>query len=466
MTAWGNDDSQILGTLGELCAKTGKGDIGTIEISLVRTDESTVSVHGGTVQNIDTAAGSIEVGVRVFMKDGKPGLASGTVSGPDEIRRLVASAKAVAASAGGLCPERMPTSAEERAVFAAMPKPPSIADLQIFDPREISIAELTAMAQKADEAARSVSGVTDTAQVGASASQATHILMGPGGLSDCFRTSYVGVYSVAIAAFDRNRMENGYEEDGVVFKDDLMDPAEIGRAAGEKAVAKLRTVTLSGGRMPVIFSPAGAQSLLGSFGNAVNGKLVERKGSFLCGKMGDRIFAPGVTITDDPHMPRRGRSRAYDAEGVPTRPLNLVEDGVLKSWILDLASARKLGLQSTGHAQAVFGLHPTPAPRNLYLQSGAEPPAALRARFQKALLVDGIRGGNIDLLKGILSCPVEASLLVNGKNVGAIQNVAISGDLFNQDGTGIFQTLVPGSDLDLKRYNAPTVLVPDMMVSV
>ena len=147
-------------------------------------------------------------------------------------------------------------------------------------------------------------------------------------------------------------MQRDYDYSTTVHLADLEDAAAIGRSAGERAMARLNPTRPKTTRLPVVYDPRVASSLLGHLVGAINGAAVARGTSFLKDRMGQRIFAPGITIIDDPRRPRGLRSRPFDGEGVPTARRVIVEDGVLTTWLLDSRSARQLGLRTTGHAGA------------------------------------------------------------------------------------------------------------------
>src|SRR5690606_32227045 len=123
--------------------------------------------------------------------------------------------------------------------------------------------------------------------------------------------------------------------------------------------------------------PRVSTGLLGHLVGAIVGPAIARGTSFLKSSLGKQVFAPGIAITDDPHRRRGLRSRPFDAEGIANAARNIVEDGVLATWLLDLASARQLGLESTGHAGRGVSGPPSPGPTNLYLQPGTASPAEL-----------------------------------------------------------------------------------------
>ena len=166
-------------------------------------------------------------------------------------------------------------------------------------------------------------------------------------------------------------MERDYDHASSRHLCDLDDAAQIGRSAGERAVRRAGPRKVKSCQVPVVFEPRVAGSLLRHFAGAINGQAVARGTSFLKDSMGERLFADGIAIVDDPHRPRGLRSKPVDGEGVANRRFDLVADGRLNTWMLDSASASQLGLTSAGHASRDTATPPSPATTNLYMAAGA-----------------------------------------------------------------------------------------------
>ena len=269
----------------------------------------------------------------------------------------------------------------ERAVAMARAAPddkfagladPALAGASIFPisicsiPTCPTVDVLEQRAREAEAAGLGVTGVTKSG--GASA-----LRPGIGGMvlvtSDGFHGATIGSrHSISMAAIAGNGtgMEQDYDFTSTLHAADLDSAAEIGRNAGERAVKRLNPRKVATRQVPVVFDTRISGSLVGHVASAANGGAIARKTSFLRDKLGERIFAPGIDIVDDPLRRRGQRSRPFDAEGVVQRRLKLVEDGVLKTWLLDSATARELGLQTTGHAQRGVSSVPSPGPSNLY----------------------------------------------------------------------------------------------------
>jgi PmbA protein len=177
--------------------------------------------------------------------------------------------------------------------------------------------------------------------------------------------------------------------------------------------------------------------------------------------MGQRVFAPGIVVVDDPRRRRGLRSRPFDGEGVPTGARNLVEDGVLTSWLLDSRSARQLGLQSTGHASRGTSGPPSPAASNLYLQPGTLSPAELMADIREGIYVTELIGMGINMVTGDYSRGAAGFMIRDGALAEPVAEVTIAGTLQE-----MFAALVPASDLMFRRgIDAPTLRVDGMTLA-
>ena len=195
-------------------------------------------------------------------------------------------------------------------------------------------------------------------------------------------------------------METDYDFSTTLHAADLESAEKIGRSAGERAVKRLNPRKVATRRVPVVFDSRISGSLVGHLAGAANGSAIARKTSFLREKRGERIFAPGIDIIDDPLRPRGLRSRPFDAEGVAASMHKVVEDGVLKTWLLDCATARELDLKTTGNAQRGVSSTPSPGPSNLHLAPGAKSPQQLIAEIEDGFYVTSLIGMGVNLVTG------------------------------------------------------------------
>ena len=211
----------------------------------------------------------------------------------------------------------------------------------------------------------------------------------------------------------------------------------------------------------MLFDPRVSSTLLGHFAGAISGSSIARKTSFLQDKLGQRVFAPGVTIVDDPLRRRGLRSRPFDGEGVSVARRELVSDGVLNQWIAESASARQLGIEPTGHAARGVGGSPSASPSNLYLEPGARSREELLAAFPEAVLIVELIGMGVNPVTGDYSRGAVGFMVRGGEVAEPVSEITIAANLVD-----MFATLEPACDLEFRRgIDAPTLLIPEMMVA-
>jgi len=323
-----------------------------------------------------------------------------------------------------------------------------------------AVAELEAMARAAEAAGLAVKGVAKSGGASASAGIGGMVLVTSHGFTGAYLGSSHGVSMTAIAG-EGTGMERDYDYSSVRHLADLEDPATIGRTAGERAIARLNPRKVTTRKVPVVFDPRIAGTLVSHLASAVNGASIARKSSFLRDRMGQKIFADGIRIIDDPLRKRGLRSHPFDGEGVAGKRLALIDDGVLASWILDCATARELGLRTTGHASRGVSSVPSPSASNLHLEPGRVTPAELIADVQDGFYVTDLIGSGVNMVTGDYSRGASGFWIENGKTTFAVSEVTIAGHL-----TDIFRSLTPANDLTF-RYgiNAPTVRIEGLTVA-
>jgi len=188
---------------------------------------------------------------------------------------------------------------------------------------------------------------------------------------------------------------------------------------------------------------------------------VARKTSFLLGKLGEQIFAPGITVRDDPHRPRGLRSRAFDGEGLPTAAMDIVADGMLTTWLLESASARQLGLSPTGHATRGGSGAPGAGTSNLYLAAGPVSVAALIADIKLGVLVTELIGQGVNPVTGDYSRGASGFAIRDGQIAEPVAEITIAGNLKD-----MFLNLTAADDLEFHRaMDVPTLRIDGMIVA-
>jgi PmbA protein len=256
-------------------------------------------------------------------------------------------------------------------------------------------------------------------------------------------------------------MQRDYEYSAAVHGADLADPAGLGRAAAERAVSRLDPRRPATAKLPVVYHPRVAGSLLGHFAGAINGAAIARGTSFLKDAMGQAIFAPGISIIDDPLRRRGLRSRSFDGEGQTVSRRALIEDGRLTTWLLDSRSAAQLGLATTGHAARGTSGPPSPAPSNLYMQPGALSPEALIADIGLGLYVIELIGMGVNGITGDYSRGAAGFMIRDGQLAEPVAELTVAGNLRE-----MFLHLTPANDLEFRRgTDAPTLRIEGMTMA-
>lgn len=328
--------------------------------------------------------------------------------------------------------------------------------LDIDDGGVISPEDLRERALEAEDAARAVEGVTNSEGAGAGASRAVMALATSHGFAGSYAATTYGVHASVVAG-QAGGMERDYAHHSARHLTLLEDAAAIGRRAGERAIRRLAPGRVPSGPVPVVFDRRVGGSLLGHFAGAIAGPAITRKTSFLLDSMGERIFAAGVTVRDDPHRPHGLRSRPFDGEGLAVLPVCLVEEGHLETWLLDSASARQLGMEPTGHAGRGGGVSAS----NLYMEAGNLSVEALIGDIERGVYVTELIGQGVNLTTGDYSRGASGFLIEKGEITRPIAEFTVAGNL-----KAMFAGLTPANDLEF-RYgiNVPTLRIDGMTVA-
>jgi PmbA protein len=414
----------------------------------VRSVSLAVEVREGAVEESERSEGD-EVGLRVFV--GR--------------RQAVVSSNDVKADVAGLAERAVAMArAAPEDPFAGLADPAQLAreipDLDLLDPDLPSVTLLEERARRAESAALAVEGVTKSGGASASAGIGGMVLVTSQGFRGAYLNSGQSVSMTAIAG-EGMAMERDYDYSSALHGADLEPPEKVGRSAGERTVERLNPRKVDTKRVPVVFDRRVAGSLVGHLAGAINGSAVARKTSFLKDRLGERLFRSGIDVIDDPRRRRGLRSRPFDAEGVATRRLAVVEDGVLKSWFLDSATGRELGFATTGHAQRGVSSTPSPGPSNLHLSPGADTPEALLANIAEGFYVTDLIGMGVNQVTGDYSRGASGFWIENGRRSYPVSEVTIAGNLVE-----MFRTLSPANDLEFRfGTNAPTLRVEGLTVA-
>ena len=333
-------------------------------------------------------------------------------------------------------------------------------ELDICDPDEPSTESLIEVASQAEDAARGVSGVTNSEGAEAGWSRSSIALAATNGFARGYSVSSHSL-AASMLAGEGTTMERDYDFSTAVHRDDLRSAEEIGRGAGTRAVSRLGSRKMETAQVPIVYDPRVSGGLVRHLAEAINGVAIARETSFLKDSMDQRVFAPGIAIIDDPHRLRGLRSKPFDAEGIANARRTLIEDGVLKSWILDLASSRKLGVETTGNAARGTTSPPSPGSTNLYMEPGDTSPAELMADIDSGFYVTELIGMGINQITGDYSRGATGFWIENGGIAYPVSELTVAGNLKE-----IFANLTPANDLEFRRgTDAPTIRVEGMTVA-
>ena len=333
-------------------------------------------------------------------------------------------------------------------------------DLDMNDRRRPTAKMLMAMAAEAEDAARAVKGVTNSDGAEAGWGRTSVMLATSNGFSGSYRLSGYSL-SCSVLGGEGIGMERDYEWSSAVHLEDLMAATTVGRNAGKFAVRRLHPKKAVSARLPVIYDRRVSGGLIGHLAGAINGRSVARGTSFLKDKMGAKVFADGIRIVDTPHRQRGLGSRPFDAEGLPCKRMAVIDDGVLTTWLLDLAAARQLNLAPTGHASRGTSGPPGPTTSNFHLDKGKSSVAELMGDIKSGLFITDMIGSGVNGVTGDYSRGASGFWIENGELAFPVSGITVAGNLKD-----MFLALTPANDLQFKSsVNAPTVRIEGMTIA-
>ena len=414
---------------------------------VARQRSNSVSVRNGTIDNT-SASESDDFSLRVFVGQRVGSVSAGR--GADEAslaERAVAMAR--------VSPEdEFACLADESLLAKEWP------DLDLYDSTEPGADALTDAARAMEETALAVPGISASVGAGASAGMVGLVLATSHGFSGAYQRSGFS-RSVSVIAGEGTKMERDYDFDSRVFFADLDDPETIGRKAGERAVKRVNPRRVpTGSNMTIVFDPRVARGFVGHLIGAINGSSVARKTSFLKDRMGEQVAISGLTINDNPHLPRRPGSRPFDGEGVSSGPLLMIENGILKQWYLASPTARELGLVTNGRATR-GGNSTVPSATNVIVDPGETNPEDLIRSIGTGLYVTELIGQGVNMLTGEYSRGASGFWIENGEIAYPVSEITIASNLKD-----MFRRMTLANDIDPKySIAAPTIAVEGMTLA-
>jgi len=442
------DSSTLLSRASQLIDLARKAGADAADAVVVRSRAQSVSVRLGAVEGTESSE-SDDFSLRVFIGNR---VANVSANPGFDLKALAERAVAMAK----VSPEDPFACLADEADLAK-----TYPDLQLFDPTEVSSAQLREAALAMEEAALAVPGVNNSSGAGASAGMGGMVLA----TSHGFAGHYMGSRfsrSVSVIAGQGTGMERDYDFDSRLYFAEL-DPAEdIGRRAGERVVKRLNPRQVPTGKdVTVVFDPRVARGFVGHIAGAINGASVARKTSFLRDKMGEQVLKAGLSITDDPLIVRGPASRPFDGEGVSGKRLVMIEDGVLKHWFLSTSTAREIGGLRTNGRGARGGTAVSPSSTNLALEPGDISPEELIRNVGNGFYVTELIGQGVNIITGEYSRGATGFWIENGELTFPVSEVTIASNLKD-----MFMRVTPANDIDRDfGVAAPTLAIEGMTLA-
>gem|GEM_PF-40751 len=416
-----------------------------VAASAAMTQGLEASARDGVIEEIGRSE-TLDIGVRVIV-----GNRQASVSASSRSETALAEMAERAVAMAREAPEDPYCDLPDASAMAT-----DLPELDLCDPAEGDAERLRADALLIDEVARGVPGVAKSESSSASWRRSDVAMRLSNGFSGGRSGSFWSASCSAIAG-EGLGMERDYAYGMARWRGDLRALEEIGREAGERAARRVSPRKAKTASVPIIMDQRLASSMIGHFLGAINGSSVARGSSYLAGRMGERLFPDSFTITDDPLQVRGIGSRPFDGEGLAPMSNVLVEDGVLKSWLLDSSTARQLGLASTASASFAIGSPPRPGPSNVTLTPGTRTPQEMIADIQDGFFVTEMLGASINPTTGDYSRGASGFWIENGELAYPVTEATVVGNLID-----MFATLEAANDLPTDR----SLKVPTLRIDV
>ncbi|HEX9296027.1 MAG TPA: metallopeptidase TldD-related protein [Polyangiaceae bacterium] len=445
----------LLALASQLVERARAGGADVAEVIARAGSELSVRVRLGETELVEEA-GHRSVGMRV-MKGQRVALTSTSDLTPSGIDRFISDALELA-------------DLSQEDPFAGPADPDQIArgpfpDLELFDPAmgDLDAEKAIAMARAAEDAARqSDARITNSEGATVSRTAGVMALALSGGFRGGYRGSYSSVYVVPLADDEGGKKRRGFHYSAKRFLAELEEPSEVGKEAARRTLRKLGARKVPTCEAPVIFDPEAARSIIGTFAGCAMGSSIWRKSSYLAGREGTEVASPLVTLVDDPHLPRAPGSRPFDGEGLLGRKNCVVERGVLKTYLCDSYSGRKLSRPSTASASRGAGGGVGVSTSNFIVQPGDLTNEAIVAKTERGLYVTEMMGFGFNAVTGDFSRGAAGFWIENGELAHPVSEVTIS---LNLDELLKRIDLV-GNDLDWRSSAvAPTFRVSAMTIA-
>lgn len=443
------DSATLLSRASQLIDLARKAGADAADAVVVRSRANSVSVRLGKVEGTESSE-SDDFSLRVFVGNR---VASVSANPGFDLQALAERAVAMAK----VSPEDPFACLADEGDLAK-----TYADLDLFDPTEVSSVELREAALATEAAALAVPGVSNSVGASASGGMGGLVLVTSHGFAGHYMGSRFG-RSVSVIAGEGTGMERDYDFDSRLYFAELDPAEEIGRRAGERVVKRINPRQVPTGKnVTVVFDPRVSRGFVGHIAGAINGASVARKTSFLRDKMGQQVLKSGLSITDDPLIVRGPASRPFDGEGVSGKRLVMIEDGVLNTWFLSTSAAREIGggLKTNGRGVR-GGTAVSPSSTNLALEPGDISPEELIGSVGTGFYVTELIGQGVNMITGEYSRGATGFWIENGELTFAVSEVTIASNLKD-----MFMRVTPANDIDRDfGVAAPTLAIEGMTLA-
>ena len=403
----------------------------------------------GKLEKLERSEGQ-DLGLRVFI-----GKRQAIVSSSDRAKATIDPLVERAIAMAKAAPEDPFCGLADPADIAA-----SLPDLDLLDPVEPATELLVERARAAEETALAVKGITNSEGAEAGWGRTLIAIAATNGFAASYARSGHSL-GVSVIAGEGTGMETDGDWSSTLHGSDLESAETIGRRAAERTLRRLNPRKVETCKCPIVYEPRVANSIVRHLAGAINGGSIARGTSFLKSKLGQQIFAAPVTIVDDPLRKRGLASKPVDGEGIAPQRRKIIDRGVLTTWILDLRSARQLGLKSTGHASRGTSSPPGPSTTNLWLEPGTAAPKDLIRDIKRGLYVTELAGMGVNQVTGDYSRGATGLWIENGELAYPVSEITVAGNLAE-----MFKNLTAANDLEF-RYgtDAPTLRIDGMTLA-
>ena len=431
---------ELLTIASDAVAQARKLGADAAEASVADSRSTEVEIREGQIEKLEGAEGR-RIGLTVFSGKSSASI-SGSVLTSEAINRLAETALAMAR----LAPANPYAGIAEPELLAT-----SFPGLDLVSDALPDATELQRLARETEQSALSVPGVSKSGGASASMGDRSSALAISNGFAQGYRKTGISL-SVSAISGDGTGMERDYDYSSAIHFDDLRTPESVGLEAGRRAARRVNSRKVKSQSVPIVFDNRIAASLINHMLSAISGSAIARGTSFLKDRLGQQIFWEGVTIVEDPFIPRGLGSRSFDGDGLARVRRNIIDSGVLTTWLLDLPSARQLNLAPTGHGSGTS---------NVYLKAGTASRDGLMQNIRNGLYVTDMIGSSVNMVTGDYSRGASGFWIENGKLTFPVSEVTIAGNLKD-----MFFNVTPASDLEFRTsINAPTCRVEGLTIA-